>query len=314
MPTITSYLSTGVKEEISNVITNIDPTATPFQTALKEESLDNKFFQWLEDTLNAAAANAQIEGFTPTSMTATQPSTRSNYTQILQKTVAVTGTNQSIKYYGRAKELAYALAKAGEEVKKDLELAMIGSSGYATAGGVAGSVSVARQFAAYQAMIDPTVTFYQDTGTTTIGASTPTALSEDVLLALNLALYNNGSEATTIMLKPGDALKMANFAYKQSAANVVQRSRELTSSENTITNVVDFYKSPYGTQRVVLNRNIKTTDALVYDPKYWSKPVLRPWFRETLAKTGDMVTVMMVGELSLKHKNFKASGMIRSLI
>jgi hypothetical protein len=42
----------------------------------------------------------------------------------------------------------------------------------------------------------------------------------------------------------------------------------------------------------------------------WSLATLRPWMRETLAKTGDSVKQMIVGEFSLKHKNFKASGIV----
>jgi hypothetical protein len=61
----------------------------------------------------------------------------------------------------------------------------------------------------------------------------------------------------------------------------------------------------------VLNRFLKAKDTLVYDPEMWKKVTLRPWFRETLAKTGDNTTMMIVGEFSLKHKNQRASAVIR---
>jgi hypothetical protein len=68
--------------------------------------------------------------------------------------------------------------------------------------------------------------------------------------------------------------------------------------------------SPFGEQKVEINRFIKASNTLVYDPKQWSKMVLRPWTREALAKTGDATKQMIVAELSLKHKNYAASGFI----
>jgi hypothetical protein len=69
--------------------------------------------------------------------------------------------------------------------------------------------------------------------------------------------------------------------------------------------VVDLYVSPFGEQKVVLNRELKSTDMLILDPEMWVKIALkgRDWFTEKLAKTGDKEATMMVGEFSLKCKN-----------
>jgi hypothetical protein len=84
----------------------------------------------------------------------------------------------------------------------------------------------------------------------------------------------------------------------------------MNAGEKTITNVVDVYVSPFGEQKVVNNRFVKSTNTLVYEPDMWKKVTLRPWSRETLAKTGDNTQMMIVGEFSLKHKNFSGSGAI----
>jgi hypothetical protein len=42
----------------------------------------------------------------------------------------------------------------------------------------------------------------------------------------------------------------------------------------------------------------------------WTQATLRPWTRQTLAKTGDAEKQMIVGEFSLKHKNYAASAMV----
>jgi hypothetical protein len=324
MAIVTTYEQVGIKEDISDVITTIDPTNTPFQSMLKTEKVHNTLFQWQEDHLRSAALNAQSDGFTaadPASYIYTNM--RSNRTQILTKVARVSGSADAISTYGRAKELAYQLAKAGAEIKRDLELSLVGNAQTQVAGNdTAPGAGTARQFDSYQAQILtaalnstlPTKYSAFNSSFSTFGGGTA-ALSEDLVLTLDAQLYNNGSEATVMMVKPNDAIKVANFAYKApaSASNTAGRTTYVQNSETKLINVVDFYRSPYGEKKVVMNRFQKSTDCMLFDPKMWNLAVLRPWFRETLAKTGDNTAVMIVGEFSLKHRNFGASGFITDL-
>jgi hypothetical protein len=43
--TYTSYDVVGKKEDVSDIITNISPTTTPFQTLIGKESVNNVLFQ-----------------------------------------------------------------------------------------------------------------------------------------------------------------------------------------------------------------------------------------------------------------------------
>jgi hypothetical protein len=49
---------------------------------------------------------------------------------------------------------------------------------------------------------------------------------------------------------------------------------------------------------------------LIFEPDMWAKATLDPWTRVPLAKSGDYDRQMIIGEFSLKHKNFKASGLV----
>lgn len=313
----TTYDLVGIKEDVSDVISNIAPTKTPFQTSLANESVDNTVFQWQEDDLAAVGSNAQVDGFTAQApqvaalatpgtyvgtLTATATVMRSNFTQILSKTIRVSGTADRVRKYGRDRELAYQLAKRSAELKRDLEHAFVGLAQTATAG----NASTARLMASATTMIDASVRVVN-------GAST--ALTETMILTANQNLYNAGSEATIIMCKPADSLRIANFAYVAPIAGAANQpaARDREVSGTTIVNTVDVYRSPFGTQRVVLNRFINATHCIVYDPDMWRKVTLRPWFRETLGKNGDNTAVMLVGEYSLKHRNFRASSFINNL-
>jgi hypothetical protein len=307
----TTYDLVGIKEDISDVISNIAPTKTPFQTSIRDESVDNTFFQWQEDDLAAVGSNAQVDGFdvqrpqvsalsTPGTYVGTLAAVatvmRSNYTQILQKTIRVSGTADRVRKYGRDKELAYQKAKRSAELKRDLEHAFVGLAQTATAG----NASTARLLASASSQIDASVR---------VTNGSATALTENMILTANQNLYNAGSDASIIMCKPADSLVIANFAYRASGA---ERRRDVGDSTRII-NAVDFYRSPFGEQRVVLNRFINTGHCIIYDPDQWRKVVLRPWFQETLGKTGDNTAVLLAGEYSLKHRNFKASSFINNL-
>jgi hypothetical protein len=76
-----------------------------------------------------------------------------------------------------------------------------------------------------------------------------------------------------------------------------------------IVNVVNLYVSPFGEQKVEINRFLKPKNTFVYEPDQWTNVTLRPWAKN-LAKTGDSTKAQLLGEFSLKHKNFKASAMI----
>lgn len=290
-----SYDTVGKKEEVSDIISNISPTKTPFLSQIGKETIKNILFQWQEDSLADPAANAQVEGFDAVDGTLTPTVMRNNTTQIFSKTIKVAGSVDSIDHYGRAKESAYQLSKKSAELKRDLEYALVGSKQTA----VTGDSVTARQFAGMQAQIDA--------GNLVKTGGASTAISETNLLTALQTLYTNGVEADILMVTPTDALTVANFAASSGRTRQIQNG----STDKTIVNRVDLYVSPFGEVGVQLNRFLAAGDSLVYSADMWKLIVFRNWFRETLAKTGDNVKMMIVGEFSLKHKNYKASAVIR---
>ena len=293
MATFTTYDQVGKAEDVSDLITDITPTDTPFYTSIKDEKVSARVFEWQEDSLAAAANNAQVEGADASLATLTATTSRTNNTQILSKAFGVTATADAIRTYGRAKETAYQLSKVLKEIKRDLERAYIGVDNAA----VTGDSSTAREMASATQMISTSVD---------AGANATDALTEAKLLELGEDCYDNGSEPTVMMIKPSDATILADFAAASG------RRRDFGDS-GTVTNVVDIYVGPFGTYNVVLNRHQLTTHAFLYDPAMWRSITLRPFSRTLLAKNGDADKHFVVGEMSLKHMNFSADGMITGL-
>jgi hypothetical protein len=53
MATFQTYTEVGVKEDISDIITNISPRKTPFISSIGNEKIHQPLFQWQEDSLRS---------------------------------------------------------------------------------------------------------------------------------------------------------------------------------------------------------------------------------------------------------------------
>jgi hypothetical protein len=296
MATYTSYDQVGLKEDVSDIITDITPTDTPMVSMLETQKVHNRVYQYQTDSLAAAASNAQIEGADPTMATLTATTMISGNTQILTKAFQISQTSDAVSTYGRAKETAYQLGRALKEIKRDLEFAYVGASNAAVAGNAGGSPA-AREMASADQLIDA--------ATTEAGGTA--ALTEAMLLSVGQKVFNEGGDASVFMIKPADAQIVAGFTGASG------RYRNFNDAQKTLTNVIDLYVSPYGEYKVVLNRHQMTTHAFLLDPSMWRSAVLRPFSRTLLAKTGDSEKHFVVGEYGLMHMNPKGSGMINAL-
>lgn len=221
MATYTTYDQVGKKEDVSDIISDITPTDTPMFTMMRSEKVSARTFSWLEDSLAAAADNAQVEGADATMATLTDAVERTQNCQILHKAFQVSATADSIATYGRAKETAYQLGKALKEIKRDLERAYVGvDNAKAT-----GSSSVAREMDSATQQISTSVD---------AGSNATDALTEAKVLELGEDCFNNGSDPTVLMIKPADAQIVANFAAASG------RNREIAQGRNLV-NVIDLY-------------------------------------------------------------------------
>lgn len=291
-----TYQQVGIKEDISDIITNISPRKTPFQDGIGSEKCWNTTVQWQEDSLRSAADNFQVEGADPTDVAVAATTMRSNYTQILWESVKVSGSADAVSTYGRAKEMAYQLAKSAAAVKRDFERHLVGVDTSATAGT---SGSAGRKFASYSRLLT--------VANNVVYPGTGVNYDESFLLTALQNCYTNGAEPDTVMVTPTHATDTAAFAK---AAGRFRTIVDQNAKASQLVNTVDLYVSPFGEVRIKINRFQKSTWTLVFDSSMWAKFILRPWTREVLAKTGDATHNMIVGEFSLKHKNFLASSLI----
>ena len=297
MPTVSGTLKTfdqvGKREDVEDIIYDISPTDTPMLSSIGTSTANATLHQWLQDSLAPVASNAKVEGADAgTASTVTQTVKTAN-TQIFDKVVQVSGTAEAVGTYGRSSDLAYAIAKAGKELKRDIEHSFVGLS----QSGTAGNGTTARQLTSAANQISTATT-------NTAGANR--ALTEALVLDVAQKVYEKGGDATQMQVTPSHSVVVAGFATASG------RQRDFGSSK-TVVNAVDILVTPFGTLNVVPNRFLNANTSLILDPEYWSRAVLRPMQTVVLAKTGDSDRRQMLTELTLVCEHDEASGKIDAL-
>jgi len=303
------YEAIGAREDLSDVIYNISPTDTPIMSSIGKTKATGVYHEWQTDSLAASTtANALVEG-ADASAADLSPTTRiGNYTQIVGKTIQVSGTLEAVDKAGRKSEKAYQLAKASAEIKRDIETIITANQGQA----VGTSNSTARKMGSLLSYIKTNTskngTSVTGVDPTTIGVSTRTdgtvrTFTETILKDVISKVFVSGGTPSALFVSP--ALKQVVSGFAGLAA---QRYQVPTSGQATILAGADLYQSDFGVLQIVPNRFMRTRDALVLDPEYAALAYLRPFQTNELAKAGDSDKTQILAELTLEVRNEAAHG------
>ena len=312
--TFTTYSAKGIREDLSNVITNIAPEETPFTSNIGRSTIASTLFEWQTDTLDTAASNAQLEGDDVASFDAVTATVRlTNYAQISRKTIVLSNTGEVVNKAGRRSELAYQIAKRGSELKRDQEFVML-NGGIA----VAGSTSAARVSASLGAFVKTNVDMQTNGANpsyTTLPNSARTdgnvrTFTETILKNVIQQVWTSGGTPKILMVGPINKQRVSGFSGIASARyNLNGGDRPAT-----IIGAADIYVSDFGQVSVIPNRFQRERDAWVIDPDYAKMTVLRPYQQVELAKTGDAEKRMLIVEWGLQVMTEKAHGLAADLI
>jgi hypothetical protein len=312
--TFTTFDAKGIREDLSNIITNIAPEDVPYQSNIGRESISNSLFEWQTDTLAAAAANKQIEGDDVASFDAVTATVRlQNYAQISRKTIILSNTEEVVNKAGRRSELAYQIAKRGSELKRDQEFTMLNGAVAA-----AGSTSVARGTASLGAFIKTNVDMQTNGANpsyTTLPSSARTdgnvrTFTETILKNVIQQVWTAGGTPKILMTGPVNKQRVSGFAGIASSRYNINGGEKPA----TLIGAVDIYVSDFGNVSVIANRFQRERDAWVLDPEYSKMTVLRPYQSLDLATTGDATKKMLLIEFGHKVLAENAHGLAADLI
>ena len=309
----TSYRAIGQREDLVDVIYDISPQDTPIMSSIGKSKATAVYHEWQTDSLaNANTSNAAVEGADASATTLTPTTRVGNYSQIVQKTIQISGTLESVDKAGRKSEKAYQLAKASAELKRDIEAIITANQGinagaYGTARTMSSLLSWIKtntnKQSATTAGADPTTS---GVGTRTDG--TTRTFQESMLKDVVQKVFTSGGTPTLLVVPP--ALKQVVSGFTGLSQH---RYNSNAGGQITILAGADLYQSDFGVLQIVPDRFMRSRDALVLDPEYAAMAFLRPFQTNDLAKTGDSEKTQLIAELTLEVRNEAAHGGIFDL-
>lgn len=304
-----TYQTVGIREDLIDLIYNISPTQTPALSTFPRGKAEQTKHEWQTDSLaNASTSNAQVEGDDASAAAVSATTRLSNYTQILTKTVQVSGTQRAVRAAGRKDELGYQLMKRSKELKRDIEATLLYNQASA-----AGDTSTARKLGSMGAWIKTNGIAYTAQGganpSTATGAnartdaSATTALTEANFKTCLADIFTSGGDPEVAMCSAVNKQIFSGFS-----GNSATRYTEFNKAKNKLFTAYDVYVSDFGEISIVPNRFQRGRDVWVFDQDYLKVSYLRPFATEPLAKTGDSDRKMLIVELTLECSNEAASG------
>jgi hypothetical protein len=278
-------------EDVTNEVVNVDYTATPFYSGLAESEATNTLHQWLNDTLAASAANAQIEGNDLTFTDRSEPVRSTNVVQLFQKDIRVSNTAQRVAHYGTGDPYAYQKTKVMKELARDIEKALVAGTR------ASGSSGVARQLDGAIALITTNKT----------ARNSGTSLSETEFNDILEGIFTSGTDISVDKAFTGSSLKRVVSGYTAGSTKFTD------ANGNKLYNSFSVYESDFGVVTLQLEREVPTTAGnkgiLLVDSSKWRVAYLtdgRPQ-HIPLATIGSAKRGMLEAELTLEALNEKSS-------
>lgn len=292
---VTSQVIHG-REDLSNIINKITPEETPVYSMLAKTKASGIRHESLTEALNAPNAdNAYAESATFEDTSLTTPKRLGNYTQISQKVVNVSGTLQAIDTAGTKDEFARQIRKAGVEIRRDIEAAIVSPNA-----SVAGPV---RKSAGMEAWISTNVAHgaggstpgFNGTVTPVPVDGTVRAITEPMFNEVIQGAYQNGANLKKVIAGP--ALKAAISKFSGNATKYVE------TKDKTVTAGVDVYVSDFGRHEIMPHRIMRSRTVILFDPDLWALATLRNFKTEDLGKLADSDRKSITVEWTLESKN-----------
>ena len=313
--TVLTTAAVGNREELDNIVSMITPTDTPIYSKAGKDKLASKHPEWEYEALRSPAANAQPEGNDYDFNAQAAPTRVGGRTQIFTDTWIYSGTQQAVDNAGNQEKAAKAKMKAGINVRKDIELAIVtntasSNSDPRTMGGLPSwlTSNVSRNSGSNGGFSG------SDTAAETTG--TQRAFTKALLDTVMQSCYVSGGNVTDLVVSP---YVKSVFVTFMSDTNVAAfRYAAGDGGKNTIVGTADIYEGPFGKITVTPNRVMATSAgvarrAFLNDYDLLRYGTLRPIQEDTPAKTGDSEKGVIIHEGCLKVMNQAGLGVVADL-
>ena len=307
----TSYTAKGLREDLSNIIYNVDDANTNFVDRISRGRASNSLREWQTVATPAVSTtNAQLEGDVFAMAASTATVRLNNYCQIAWRTFGTTASEEAIDKAGRESELGFQTTLFGMALRRDIE-AMC----FLNQAKVAGNATTARKYAGILSWIATNDVFgasgVSPTGdgsdARTDGTQRP--FTETQLQDVAQLIWTaSGGTPSGLNLYVGGFNKRVASGF----TGVATKFKDV--DDKRIMATADVYVSDFGEINIVPNPNMRSRDALMLNLEYWGLAELRPMTtKEIMTAQFDGSARVVLNELTLESRNEKASGGIFDL-
>lgn len=312
--TVETYDVTTIREDISDLLKSVSPTETPIFSMCKQRKAGNTYVEFAEIDLAAASSSNQVaEGeASPGNDAGTLPVRKGTYTEIADKVVEVSTTDEAVNGVANAQTLAQQIAFKTKEIKRDLESSISANkssdAGSANGGG-------ARVTAGLPAWLTSNVSRGTSGANPTLSGGTPNAgatdgtqrsITESMLATVVASCWENGADPKSIVC--GSFVKQAISGFSGNASKQYDYSNS-PAGQRAIVAGFSVYESDFGTLTVMPSRFSRGRDCFVLDPEHLHIATLQPLTQKPLAKTGHSERRLISTEMGF-YAYEKANGVI----
>ena len=311
MATFKTSDQVGEREDLSDVISRIDPDETPIFSNAKKEQIKAVTHEWLVQDLAAAANDNYVaEGADYSYVNPTAVTRLGNVAQISVQAASVSGTLDAVDKAGRDRETAYVKIIKGVEQRRDIEKALCKVEAKS-----ASDPRKAGKLASYmtnQSVVSPSTTATGDGSNVSDLAGTNAALSLAKIDTAMKAAYIDGGQPDMMVVSPTNKVV---FSDLNSGSAVTNQLHMTSPRDATIIGSVAFYLTDFGMLNVTIDRFNEDDRIFLLDSDYYSIGHLpgRMFSVSDVAPTGDSTKFAIVSEWTLIMKAPKAHAWVADL-
>jgi len=295
MALATSYNTTGNREDLTDVLSILEPEATPLLSLAKKKKATATYNEWQVDSLSDPVISGVSEG---EDVTAFQNATVNrarlgNYIQKFRNAYMVSDIEQLVNVAGVSSEYAEAEGKATREVKRSLETAICSQQDQQPDAGSGTPYLTRGMFKWLDGANADVPAAYK-----CVASDTTTPITEVLFNGVLQDLYNaNGLPGGQLTLIAGATLKKdISFFSRQASGTQATYNVTQTADSKKITLTVNIYEGDFGNVAIIPSTfvgravatpgEVEADKGLLIDPEYVGVFTLKAESRTELEDQG----------------------------
>lgn len=283
-----SWEIVGSVDDLTPVITNISPTATPLFSRFGRAAVKNTVHGALTDALAAPAIPSIMEGADFVTVAANARNRLDNYTQIFDRGYWVTDTDEAVLKKGVSSEIEYQMGNAMKLIALDVELAIVTSA------------TAAKQDGATAGKMGG-IPFFNTVNVKAMGGALTEAGFND---AVQLAWAKGGIPEMAVV-SGKNKRTISGFTAE------AQKTRD--QKDRKAIRVIDIYVSDFGEVEMLAHRLATDARIDIIEPQHFKMGFLIPFHRENLPKKGHKVEKVITGQCTLECRSREAHSAITTI-